>query len=34
MVLTIGFISENFHKFNKEYFNDELQTLGINHCAA
>lgn len=26
MVLTIGFISENFHKFNKEYFNDELQT--------
>ena len=26
MVLTIDFISENFHKFNKEYFNDELQT--------
>jgi hypothetical protein len=26
MVLTIGFISENFHKFNKEYFEGKLQT--------
>ena len=26
MVLTIGFISENFHKFNKEYFEGELKT--------
>lgn len=26
MVLTIGFIADNFSKFNKEYFNGELQT--------